>query len=411
VFPASTTTDDRGRYRFSGLSGGSYFVMVDATLSGNSQPVEVPAAEEIRQATAQLASHGSATLPVGQRHAVTPITTFFPGTADSERAVAIELGDGEDRAGVNVAAQMGTAARISGSVLGVDGRPADVGLSIFPNQRGTRFSSSTRVPLVTIGVFATDALPPGEYRVAGRLGSDLFVAEEFRVNGQNVENVTLRLRPTLEARGQIVLEAAGGAAEPDSAGLTVTLRRSDLAVTVSTLDISTATTVEGGTFVAKGLMPGRYSVSSSFPNRPGERWSLKSVVVGERDVTDSSFEVADGDVKSITVTLTNKESEIAGVVRDGSGRPAPEYTVIAFATDSTLWAMGSRRVITSATLPNGSFTLRNLPPGDYFVGLIGTNDPNEIDRGVLAAVSKSAHRTTIVEGETKRLDLTVARTP
>ena len=410
VLPASATTDDRGRYRFSGLPEGSYFVVVNATLSGSGQAIEVPAAEEIRQAAAQLASRGASTLPVGQRQAVTPLTTFFPGTTDPLRALAIDLGDGEDRSGVNVAAQMGTAARISGSVVGIDGRPADVGLSIFPTQRGTWFTSSTRVPGPP-GMFVTDALPPGEYRIAGRVGSDLFVAEEFRVNGQNVENVTLRLRPTLEARGRVVLESAGSVPLPDPIGLVVTLRRSDLAVTVSTLDVSTATTSEGGAFEVKGLTPGLYSVSSSFPNRPGERWSLKSVVVGERNVTDSSFEVTDGEAKSITVTLTNRETEIAGVVRDGSGRPAPEYTVIAFATDSTLWTVGSRRVITSPTLPNGTFTLRGLPPGDYFVGLIGTNDPNEIDRGVLAEVSKSAPKATIVEGETKRLDLTVARTP
>ncbi len=134
---------------------------------------------------------------------------------------------------------------------------------------------------------------------------------------------------------------------------------------------STARIEQDGTFLLVGVPAGALWLRSQAPGS----WSLKSAVVDGRDTIDTPFEVGAGDkVTGVEVTFTDRQSEIIGTVTDAQGLPATEYTVLAFPTDSALWRPQARQIVTARPDQTGTFQLRGLPPGDYYVATI---DPAE----------------------------------
>ena len=82
------------------------------------------------------------------------------------------------------------------------------------------------------------------------------------------------------------------------------------------------------------------------PNGNLRGWTLKSVSIGDRDVTDTPIEVRSGEsIANIAIVFTDKLTEINGSVTTSQGAPIPEYTVLAFPTDPSLWRPQARQII------------------------------------------------------------------
>ena len=81
--------------------------------------------------------------------------------------------------------------------------------------------------------------------------------------------------------------------------------------------------------------------------------------------------------------LTDRVSEVTGHTLDARGRAVANATVVVFSTDRTFWGEPSRwgetsRFVASVrTGRDGTFSLRNLAPGDYWVGALTQVKPGE----------------------------------
>jgi len=152
-------------------------------------------------------------------------------------------------------------------------------------------------------------------------------------------------------------------------------------------------------------------LSASLPNgAPGVPWTLKSVTAGGRDVTDVAITIPATGISDAVVTFTDRPTEISGVFQDASGRPAPDYFLIAFSTDRSHWKVGSRFIQQVRPATDGTFTVIGLPPGEYVLAATADLDPNDLsDTAFLdTLLAATPVRFTLREGEKKTQDLRIA---
>ena len=96
-----------------------------------------------------------------------------------------------------------------------------------------------------------------------------------------------------------------------------------------------------GKFTVTGVTPGRYRLSGNAPVAPGHgpgiTWTLRSAMVKGRDVLDFPLDIGPGEeVGDAVLTFTDATQQVAGVLQDASGRPAPDYTIVVFASDKAV---------------------------------------------------------------------------
>ena len=127
------------------------------------------------------------------------------------------------------------------------------------------------------------------------------------------------------------------------------------------------------------------------------------------DITDSGMDFKSGEaVTGIDVTLTSKLTEVNGSVKDGS-QQLKDYTVVVFADEPQKWALANSRYV-SGTRPDqeGRFQIKNLPPGGYYAIAVDYLAQGEwFDPDVLERLKSKAASSSIEEGQTKTLSLTL----
>jgi len=142
-------------------------------------------------------------------------------------------------------------------------------------------------------------------------------------------------------------------------------------------------------------------------------WTLKSIVVAGRDVSDEPLEITGGDVTGVVVTFTDRPSELSGVVRDEHGDPDGAARVIVFPSDrprSSQGPPGPRRGRSTGASRTGAYSFSGLPAGDYYVVAVDDRiDVNAQDPKTLEALGRIASRVTIRDSDTRTQDLTTAQ--
>jgi hypothetical protein len=227
--------------------------------------------------------------------------------------------------------------------------------------------------------------------------------QPLMVTGEEV-NVSLTPVPGVQVSGNMTLEAAGA---PPSTGL------EGFRVVVSAIGATASIpgpgrggrpgdAGEGGHFAIHDVMPGLYTIRASAPRG----WTMKSVFLDARDVTDLPIEVRSENVSGLNVIFTDKISSLAGSVRDSRGNPIADATVIAFPPDEKLWAPQARQIVTARTNASGAYRLAQLPPGDYLVVAVDEVEQGEwFDPAFLALVKDRAAKVSVAEGEQRTQDL------
>ena len=190
-------------------------------------------------------------------------------------------------------------------------------------------------------------------------------------------------------------------ATPDSIALAPTVGRTDPA----------------GAFEITRLLPGRYKVGGplSFGASADQlKWSLQSVLVDGRDITDLPLEVtADTPPKEIVVTYTDRWQEITGRLQLANGAPATDYAIVVFPADRNYWIYESRRIAVARPSTTGQFTFggpgpASLPPGNYLIAALTDIERGEqFDATFLAALLPQSIPITLAAGERKRQDLAI----
>ena len=132
-----------------------------------------------------------------------------------------------------------------------------------------------------------------------------------------------------------------------------------------------------GTFRFIGIGVGPYTFTCQLPAELAKVWKLRSAVVDGRDLLDAPIEGPAIQLTGVTLTLSDKRTELAGTLQSPAGQPATEYYVIAFSAERSHWRPGSRRSLSARPGTDGRFSFADLPAGEYFLAALTDLDPAE----------------------------------
>jgi protocatechuate 3,4-dioxygenase beta subunit len=383
------TTDDRGRYRISGLQPGDYYV---AALSGAfAEATDVPGFAR----------------------------TYYPGTADSGAAVPVAVALGADGA-ASFSLIPAKTVSVSGTMLDEDGRalsnPGTLMLMTVDPVYGIDLNM-VRTVTAPDGKFTLKNVPPGSYTVhgfappsaewRGNVGNLPFGWQTITVGDADLEHVILTVRRGTALRGRIVLEDTA-AVRPPSAGQ----------IRVAAIPVEFESAPVGGlpppsetradlTFEVTALS-GRRRI---YVNIAVPGWALRRITRDDIDITDTAQDFRTKDVEGVDIVLTSKVSRVTGTVSDSKGRIS-HYAVVVFASDSTKWIDRSRFVAIARPTQEGGFEVRGLPPEDYLaIALPNVVGSEWQDPDFLHQLRSSAVSFALADGEAKVLELTLKKRP
>lgn len=377
------TTNDIGEFRLYGLAPGDYYV--SATLQNNT----FGAQSEDRSGYAP---------------------TYYPGTPTVADAQKVTVTIGQAVSNINIALTVARMARVSGTVVDAQGKPANGGNVNLIQRSGAMMMGFAMASIRPDGTFTATNVPPGEYVLRAYFGSGMMVdplagsaTQKVSVSGEDVEGVRLEVPRVAYATGRIVL---------DGAGPTSTIRASQFRISASPVERdlfgtgpqSTGEVHDDFTFAMK-VLPCVCTVGAYAGQ--GTSWYLKSVSLDGADVTDTGIDFrSDQQVDGLEITLTNHPNELSGLVTDAKGAASKDYTLILFARDPERWKPGSRSIGTSRPDQDGRYKMRGMPAGDYYAIAVDYVEPGQwTDPDYLNRIQAGATAVTIGEGETKTLDL------
>ena len=241
----TTLTDDRGMFRVYGVRSGTYVMIANPPTSTNTE-IRQLSDQEMRAAIAEAATGiraaampmdriiapgppGALPAPPLPGIAVSYSPVFYPGTVSEQEASAFAVTAGQETGNINIRMSLVPAARIEGVVIGVDGQamtiPPQVSL-----QRLSSFSQTTQsIRTFEGGRFQAVGVAPGNYVLSVRYTAPVIRApgggppsgpspaywarEEIFVNGADLSNLALQLRPPIVVNGTVTIE--GGARPKD----------------------------------------------------------------------------------------------------------------------------------------------------------------------------------------------------
>jgi hypothetical protein len=376
------TTDDLGRYRIYGVPPGQYIVSAAAGQVTAFQP------------TPDLFGYAP---------------TYFPGTPDPIEAQLVSVGISQDVVGVDLALAQVPTARITGRRLAANGDPFGGSLVLAPSQRsGAIVTPPTGARTYPDGRFEFPNVPPGEYVVQADSGKrDASVEGEFAtqfvtVNGRDIADVLLQASIGSTIRGHVTSVTDS----PPANRLAIVAARADPDRTpLQNGSIARGDVQPDLTFQLSGIHgPRRLTLE-----QPPAGWALKTVLVNGLDVTDTPlpFGSKEQSLSDVEIVMTNRVTELTGVVLDARSNPVADYVLLAFSSDPERWYSGSRYLRRSAPDAAGAFRLRGLPPGDYFVAAVArpraTADPDGDDSWQdpewLESMAPRAARVTLAEDQ------------
>jgi protocatechuate 3,4-dioxygenase beta subunit len=400
-------TDDRGQYRVFGLPPGDYYV--SATAGGLAQIL----GRGFQFAAGALAGAGRGGRgaffggpPVEDAEPVGYAPTYYPGVTSAADATKVTVAPGQELGGIDFQVQLVAMSTVSGTVIGSSG---PVPVMLVPQDRGGVFRRQVlRAGSQADGSFAIANVPPGHYtaiaRSGGRGEDPRIGTQAVTVAGDNVTGISIALQPGVSLAGYITVESSGTPAPVDYSGFRVDAPDVDpLPFVGGGPNTSCSRAEKNGAFQINGLLPGRHYIRV---NGQGS-WSLQSVSVAGRDVTDEPVDLKSGqNVDSVSIVLTDRSTQVTGTVRDAEGNPVQQITVIAFSADQQYWHSQSRQIQAVRVDQSGVFHLRGLPPGDYSVAAVDDAEEGEwFDPSYLEGIRTGAKRLSLSEGESATLDL------
>ena len=362
---ASGMTDDRGVYRIYDLPPGDYVIAAvpqatisdaeammalgamsvmtggrgrgDATGAVPAQPVGRGIGAVDRSAVDQLLNPAGSD---GSRTTYAPV--YFPGTTLTSAAETIPLAPSEERAGVDLQLQLVPMARVDGVVNGLGPASSAVTLRLVNPDSPTPGSMSLATSSASDGRFAFPSVVPGRYLLEARSatggpatpGEVRFDEVPIVVDGRDVHNVAVNLRPGMTISGRVAIDAGATDPAPDFSTLRLSLipRGRGQAAGMAGLvgggrgrGAGPPNIDPAGRITVPNLLPGTYTLRVE----GGNGWFVKSAVSGGKDTLDFGLQVHPDDAPAdLVVTLANRQSEVRGTLRDTTGRPISDGTVI-----------------------------------------------------------------------------------
>jgi hypothetical protein len=427
-------TNDLGQYRIYGLPPGDYYV--SATLRSTGAEM---AALEMAMAASAAAGAGSGNAgwigggPAGSSPTSGYAPTYFPGTVSGSDAQKLTIAVGQEAQGTDFALLPVRLAKITGTVIGSDGKPAE-GQMVNATPRvldnaGMIIPATARTD--KNGNFTLNSLAPGDYNLQTRgmqivtssSGGDTMVFSarvtmggpdggeaEFGsvpvgVSGEDVSGVVIVTSKGATATGHLTFEGGNKPPNATQVRILATSADGDGGGAMMMMGPGGAGTVkEDGSFELKGLAGTRLLRAMGLPSG----WILKAVRVNGAEITDTGVEFKPGEVVTgLEIVATQKTTEVTGTVKTAGGELAKNFTLVVFSDQPQLWIVPSGRYVTGIRPDQeGRFQLKNMPPGGYFAAAVEYIPQGEWgDPDVLERLKTQATRFSLTEGGTKSLDL------
>jgi hypothetical protein len=385
-------TDDLGQFRLHGLPPGEYYV--SATVRNGMEFMGPIVA-------GPLPTDGFA-------------PTYFPGTPNLAEARRVAVRAGQDVANASFALVSARLGRISGRVTTSSGEPYIGMMMVAPRNDdtvGMGFNMSG-AQIRGDGTFQTGGLPPGTYTLAiqprgfGAGGVDAEVARvEVQVNGEDVRDVFVVTGRAGIIRGRIVSD--DGSPLPFRPGqLRLFAQPSD--PTRPMMGMRPPIVHDDWTFEIAGLS--EQVRLTGMVDTPASGWSVRHAWKDNVDLVDTAADIAPGrTIEDVELVLTQKVTELSGIVTDGMNRPVTDASVVIFHADKERWGFASRYLRSTRPDPNGKYTVRLTPSEDYRVVVVrGLEEGQASDPEFLTRALESSTAFNIGEGETKTMNLRLA---
>ncbi|PWT90456.1 MAG: hypothetical protein C5B55_09725 [Blastocatellia bacterium] len=379
VFAGERSTDDRGIYRIYGLAPGTYLVQA----GGNRN--------QYQQGLYDLDA-----------------PTFSPSSSrDTAAEFAVRSGE-ETTADIRYRGEpgrtvSGTVKVRTGNTNGVNVTLTAVGDGMFPT------ATAFQIPLGK--GFAFYGVADGEYYVVAqevlpsdnRTAPNLALSESKRitVKGADVTGLELVTNPLANINGKIILESSKlpdcqNKRRPSFQETVINLIRnpkSDENESPSLymrLFASSTFPDKDGVFVLRNLRPGQYTYAPKFFAR---YWYVQAISLGSSGTARPTTARVDsarhwttikgGDaITGLAITLAEGAASIRGRLQLAEGAQPPPNLKVFLVPAEREKAEDSLRFFVSDVAADGTFSLFNLPPGQYFVGAqtVGEKDPQTNDK-------------------------------
>jgi len=417
-------TDDRGQYRVWGLMPGDYYVnaltripvfggqMAPGGRGGPGGPAGRAGSPGGRGASmAALAGGNVPQFFAGggdDQEQMNYAPTYYPGVTAVEQARPITLGVSQEALDISFNMQLVRTSRLSGHVTNPDGTASTAGnVNLMPDGsgRGGQIGQNYGGRIQWDGAFSIANVPPGRYILRARSGDSetpQFAMQPITLDGSDIDGLAVMLSAGATLTGTVVFNA-GQSPVPDATQVRITAPSTDQSAFGPQPN---ARVDKDGRFTLSGVAAGTHLVRSN-GNLRG--WTLKSVTVAGRDVTDTPIDVRTGQTLSnVTIVFTDKINEISGTITTTTGVPMPDYTVLAFPTDQLLWRPQARQIATTRPDQTGKYRLRGLPPGEYYVTTVDPAEQGEwFEPAYLDEHRAGASRLTLGDGDVKTQDFKV----
>jgi hypothetical protein len=448
VKAGTAVTDDTGQYRFGGLAPSPYFVGVSSVRS--TAPSDVASRMESRGGwrTGTLALFQSNNVPIrGPAASVeTYPTTFYGGSPSLQLSTPVVVSSGEDRRAVDIALRPVKASSLRGTIRGAGvGYPIPLRLvPVVPDDYGTEDEMLAAFTVSnTDGHFEFTGVVPGSYTLRAmflmprsddsRFLADLAIGTILSNAGVYKPSENLRAIPPSPRRelwGALSIQVGESPADVELMmktaprvsgrlqfqGATQPVAATNLYVGLEPASGRVGETIRWGAlrdkgasmeFTTYGAPAGRYLIRLH-GEVPG--WQVASAMQGGLDRLDTPFELGDGDVPDVVITMTRERREISGVVRNADNVPDPEAAVLLFPSDRAAWrdfGITSRRFLSGRVASDGTYSLAAPPPGNYLVVALPAEQAGVDWRepGLLARLAATATSLRIDTGRAFTLDL------
>ena len=436
-------TDDRGVFRFAALDPGRYLVLVQSTttsmpasaaaeyfsqLNENVSPLvrgpvtgaPEPSAggfrigDSVLQPSTALGRDAPAPSPTSGVQIYR--TTFYPNAPVASQAAGVDLVAGDDRTGIDLTLPLVRTVSLSGVVGGPGGPMSSVTLRLVPadvtNWPSDEGFEAAWTTTDAQGAFTFLGVPPAQYLIEGSFRStvasplelpgantdELWVRTPVSVGDAPITRLSLTAHANLQVTGRVQFDGTSQV-PPSVAG-----------IALATLDRDAQTpqlaVVQNGRFSIDGCLAGRYAIEAPSVALAGAFWTVASIMAGGRDLLTQPLDL-ETNVTDVVITYTDRPTSLAGAVRPADPQDGP-LAVIAFPADYEAAAdagMLGRRIAT-VDVEGGRYSINGLPPGNYLVAAIPTNELSVwMQPGPIRQVASQASTVSLTIGSRVTVDL------
>ena len=399
----STRTNDLGEYRIYWINPGRYFVSANAarsTLELITAGASQAAAQAQDPAQAQQAAQAAAMFGGGANPNEVPDQnlglTYYPGTTDASRAIAMDLQAGQELRGIDFTLIRTQRVRVSGRVIDTTtgAPPQNAAVSVSPRDASAsspldallggidptganRYNPTTGefvvanvasgsywLQVISQGQAASQPNPnntPTTQEALNILTSMNSARIPIEVFTNDISNLVLSVGPGFAVTGSVQIEGAQPANAADLQRIGLQLQSgSGGANILALIQGGVVRPAADGTFSIPRITPGDYKLAV---NGLGPNLYVKHARLGQTDLL-SGITISEPLNGSLEIVLRMNPGQVTGNVVDATLKPVAGVQAV-LVPERTRDRQDLYR--TAITDPDGRFTLRGIAPGDYRV--------------------------------------------